>query len=35
MKRKKGFHLALKKIRADEWADGWIRRINKTFRIRK
>lgn len=32
MKKGKGFEIALKKIRAEEWADRWAKRIGKTFK---
>ena len=32
IKRKKGFQIALKKIRADEWADKWGKKISKMMR---
>lgn len=35
MRNGKGFEIALKKIRAEEWADKWAKRINKRFKGRK
>lgn len=35
IKQKKGFETALAKIRADEWADRWAKKINQTFKIKK
>lgn len=35
MKKKSGIEIALQKIRADEWADRWVKKINKTFKIKK
>lgn len=32
MKKGRGFELALKKIRAEEWANRWAKRIGKTFK---
>jgi len=35
IKKKKGFEIALKKIRADEWAGRWAKKITKTFKRKK
>lgn len=35
MKKKMGLEIALKKIRADEWAARWAKKINKTFKIKR
>lgn len=32
MKKGKGFAIALQKIKAEEWADKWVKRISKKFR---
>jgi len=35
MKKGKGFEIALKKIRAEEWADRWTKRISRRFKGKK
>ena len=35
IKKKKGFEIALEKIRADEWAGRWAKKITKTFKKKK
>lgn len=32
MKKGKGFEIALKKIRAEEWANEWVKKISKKFK---
>lgn len=32
MKKGKGFKIALEKIRAEEWADKWAKKISKRFK---
>lgn len=32
MRKGKGFEIALQKIRAEEWADKWAKRISKRFK---
>ncbi len=35
IKKKKGFEIALEKIKADEWAGRWAKKITKTFKKKK
>lgn len=34
MKKGKGFEVALKRIRAEEWADKWAKKLGKAFKRR-